>query len=112
MVDRAPQHARRIQSLDTHHHYATAPAAVATRGAAHDQMFDVVCEIAPLGIRVQASGSSRRAAEQAAAGQAIVAIEALGPARRASRRRKPAQLSLPVAVAQDTPKSQKEQDKK
>ena len=85
---------------------------VATRGAAHDQMFDVVCEIAPLGIRVQASGSSRRAAEQAAAGQAIVAIEALGPARRASRRRKPAQLSLPVAVAQDTPKSQKEQDKK
>ncbi len=74
-------------------------------------MFDVVCEIPPLGIRVQASGSSRRAAEQAAAGQAIAAIESLGPPRRAARRRKPAQLSLPVAVAQDKPQD-KTQDKK
>ncbi|WP_368648107.1 ribonuclease III [Castellaniella ginsengisoli] len=74
---------------------------LATRGAAHDQLFDVVCEIAPLGIREQASGTSRRAAEQAAASQAIAALEALGPARRTARRRKPAQLSLPVAVAQD-----------
>ena len=74
---------------------------LATRGAAHDQLFDVVCEIAALDIRAQASGSSRRAAEQAAASQAITAIESLGPARRQGRRRKSAQLSLPVAVAQD-----------
>jgi ribonuclease-3 len=75
---------------------------LATRGAAHNQTFDVICEIARLEIRVQASGSSRRAAEQAAAGKAIEAIEALGPARRAVRRtRKPTQLSLPVAVPQE-----------
>jgi len=72
----------------------------------------VVCEVPALGIRVQASGSSRRAAEQAAAGQAITAIESLGPARRSARRRKPAQLSLPVAVAQEKPQAPTSQDKK
>ncbi len=75
---------------------------VSTHGAAHDQTFDVLCEAAQLDIRIQASGSSRRAAEQAAARQVIAAIEALGPARRSSRRHhKPAQLSLPVAVPQE-----------
>ncbi len=75
---------------------------IATRGAAHDQLFDVSCEIPPLGIRVQACGSSRRAAEQAAASRAIAAIEALGPRQHAARkRRKSAQLSLPVAVPQE-----------
>ncbi|MDN5842579.1 MAG: ribonuclease III [Alcaligenaceae bacterium] len=75
---------------------------VATHGAAHSQMFDVDCVIPKLDIRVSASGSSRRAAEQLAAGQAISAIEALGPVRPARRRsRRPAQLSLPVAVAQE-----------
>lgn len=77
-------------------------AVVATHGAAHSQMFDVECVIPKLDIRVNASGSSRRAAEQLAAGQAIGAIEALGPVRGARRRsRKPAQLSLPVAVVQE-----------
>ena len=84
---------------------------LATHGAAHNQLFDVVCEIATLGIREQASGSSRRAAEQAAASQAITALESLGPARRTARRRKPAQLSLPVAVAQDeTPSPSQDAD--
>ena len=77
-------------------------AVVATHGAAHSQMFDVECTVPKLDIRVSASGSSRRAAEQLAAGQAIEAIQALGPVRGARRRsRKPAQLSLPVAVAQE-----------
>jgi ribonuclease-3 len=75
---------------------------LATHGAAHSQLFDVECLIAKLDIRVSASGSSRRAAEQLAAGQAIAAIQALGPSRGARRRtRKPAQLSLPVAVVQE-----------
>ncbi|WP_322999313.1 ribonuclease III [Castellaniella sp.] len=75
---------------------------VSTRGAAHNQTFDVVCSVAQLDIQVQASGSSRRAAEQTAAGQVIAAVQALGPARRPGRRhRKSAQLSLPVAVSQE-----------
>jgi len=75
---------------------------LATHGAAHSQVFDVECRIDKLEVRVTASGSSRRAAEQLAASQAIAAIEALGPARKSARRgRKPAQLSLPVAVAQE-----------
>lgn len=38
-----------------------------TRGAAHDQEFEVSCEVAALQVRVVAVGASRRAAEQAAA---------------------------------------------
>ena len=44
---------------------------LATRGAAHEQQFEVACEIAALQISVAAMGSSRRAAEQIAAGQAL-----------------------------------------
>jgi len=44
---------------------------LATRGAAHEQQFEVACEIAALQISVAAMGSSRRAAEQVAAGQAL-----------------------------------------
>lgn len=77
---------------------------LATHGAAHSQLFDVECRIEKLGIQVTASGSSRRAAEQLAASQAIASIAELAPARKGARRsRKPAQLSLPVAVAQKEP---------
>lgn len=38
-----------------------------TRGAAHDQEFEVSCEVPALNLRVVAIGTSRRAAEQAAA---------------------------------------------
>src|SRR5699024_2968611 len=48
---------------------------VDTHGAAHDQRFDVVCEVRELGIAAQASGTSRREAEQGAAAQALVIIE-------------------------------------
>jgi len=47
---------------------------VATQGAAHDQVFTVDCALAELGIRTQAKGRSRRAAEQAAAALAIEAL--------------------------------------
>jgi ribonuclease-3 len=39
----------------------------AIRGEAHDQMFDVECEIPELGIRCRGIGTSRRSAEQEAA---------------------------------------------
>lgn len=74
-----------------------------THGAAHDQRFDVICEVNQLGIRAQASGTSRREAEQSAAAQALVIIEREYPAgtpaheRRAARGRRrkgpPAQAS-------------------
>lgn len=61
---------------------------VATHGAAHSQLFDVECRIDKLEIVVQASGSSRRAAEQAAALQAIDLVAATEPIKsnRAPRR--------------------------
>lgn len=58
------------------------------RGVAHEQTFDVACKIQQLEISVQASGSSRRSAEQAAAGQAIKLIEAMGPLKRLSKKNK------------------------
>jgi len=39
----------------------------ATRGEAHEQMFEVECEIRDLGIRSRGEGTSRRSAEQQAA---------------------------------------------
>lgn len=76
---------------------------VATHGAAHNQLFEVECVVAVLDIKVSAAGSSRRAAEQGAAKLAIQTIEAMAPVRggKAARARKAAQLSLPVAVAQE-----------
>jgi ribonuclease-3 len=40
---------------------------VATRGEAHEQVFEVSCEIAQLNIRAGGEGTSRRSAEQEAA---------------------------------------------
>ncbi|OXR50374.1 MULTISPECIES: ribonuclease III [unclassified Pusillimonas] len=75
---------------------------VATRGAAHSQMFDVECAVPKLDLKVSASGTSRRAAEQLAATEIIALIQAMGPAKGGSRRaRKNTQLSLPVAVPQE-----------
>lgn len=48
---------------------------LATHGEAHAQTFDVQCEIARLHLRVSASGSSRRAAEQEAARLALEAVQ-------------------------------------
>jgi ribonuclease-3 len=77
---------------------------IATHGAAHSQQFEVECAITPLDIKVVAAGASRRAAEQSAAKLALDAALAASPpkaSRRVPRARKTAQLSLPVAVAQE-----------
>lgn len=77
---------------------------VGTHGAAHNQMFDVECSVLKLDIKVTASGSSRRAAEQLAATQVIALIQQMAPAKGAAgraRARKSAQLTLPVAVSQE-----------
>ncbi|MBV7481971.1 ribonuclease III [Bordetella sp. BOR01] len=77
---------------------------VATHGAAHSQQFEVECAIPALEIKVIAPGASRRAAEQSAAKLALEAAQAASPARAArksGKARKTAQLSLPVAVAQE-----------
>ncbi|MBL8538932.1 MAG: ribonuclease III [Betaproteobacteria bacterium] len=47
---------------------------IATTGEAHDQRFDVECAIDDLGIRSRGEGSSRRAAEQAAARAAYARV--------------------------------------
>ncbi|HEU4601733.1 MAG TPA: ribonuclease III [Steroidobacteraceae bacterium] len=46
-------------------------------GEAHNQMFQVSCSVASLGIRTQAQGASRRRAEQAAAQLALDSISEL-----------------------------------
>jgi ribonuclease-3 len=47
---------------------------VSTRGAAHDQQFDVECLIEALSVRTLGSGANRRAAEQEAAQRAFEKI--------------------------------------
>lgn len=78
---------------------------IATHGAAHSQQFEVACDIPQLDIQVEAAGSSRRAAEQTAAKLALekaMVLKPTGGSRRSiSKARKAAQLSLPVAVAQE-----------
>ncbi|MVW71894.1 ribonuclease III [Bordetella sp. 15P40C-2] len=78
---------------------------VATHGAAHNQQFEVECSIPALDIKIVAPGASRRAAEQGAAKMALEAALAASPtgrpARKSGKARKTAQLSLPVAVAQE-----------
>lgn len=46
-----------------------------TQGAAHDQLFNIQCNVADLDVITTANGSSRRSAEQAAAQLAIESIE-------------------------------------
>ncbi len=60
---------------------------VETRGAAHNQEFEVECAIPKLEISVRGTGRSRRAAEQSAAKQAFEAAQqSMHPARRSRRR--------------------------
>jgi len=48
---------------------------LSTRGAAHDQVFEVQCVVESLDVRTRGTGSSRRLAEQDAARQALELIE-------------------------------------
>ncbi len=74
---------------------------VATHGAAHSQEFEVECAVPKLAIQVLGAGGSRRAAEQAAAKKALEAAQTHAvAATKKTRRAKPAQLSLQVAVEQ------------
>ena len=49
----------------------------AIRGEAHDQVFEVECELSELGIRSRGEGTSRRSAEQQAARAAYELATAL-----------------------------------
>jgi ribonuclease-3 len=51
---------------------------VATLGAAHQQTFDIECEVAELGLTERGIGASRRAGEQAAASAMLVRLKAVG----------------------------------
>jgi ribonuclease III len=74
---------------------------VATHGAAHSQEFEVECAVPKLSIQVLGAGGSRRAAEQAAAKKALEVAQSLAvAATKRTRRAKPAQLTLGVAVEQ------------
>ncbi len=76
---------------------------VATHGAAHNQLFEVACDVPRLEIRVQAAGSSRRAAEQSAAQLALERLDALeGQGGSPRRRKRGGQLRLPVALNQES----------
>jgi ribonuclease III len=76
---------------------------VETRGAAHNQEFEVECTLAKLDISVRGSGRSRRAAEQSAA---KLALEAAQAARRA--RRKAAAEHVETAAANEAKAAQTE----
>jgi ribonuclease-3 len=88
---------------------------VETRGAAHNQEFDVECAIPKLEIQLRGSGRSRRAAEQSAAKLALEAAQAAMQALRRSRRKVAGEAAAaaepepvtadPVAGAGDVPSS-------
>ena len=52
---------------------------VETQGAAHQQTFDVECEIAELGLSERGIGGSRRAGEQAAAAAVLEILKTRNP---------------------------------
>jgi len=62
-------------------------AVVETRGAAHNQEFEVECAVPKLEISVRGSGRSRRAAEQSAAKLALEAAQAAAQAARRAKRK-------------------------
>ena len=78
---------------------------VGTRGAAHNQEFDVECVIGKFGIHVGGTGSSRRAAEQDAARKALVAVTDAMKNRRTSSAGKdrPVAMQAENAKMTDTP---------
>jgi len=71
---------------------------VETRGAAHNQEFEVECAIPKLDVGVRGNGRSRRGAEQSAAKHALEAAQAAAQALRRAKR-KGAASSAPEAGA-------------
>ena len=76
---------------------------VATHGAAHSQTFEVECAIPKLSITVLGRGASRRAAEQAAAKQALENAQTLEPAPARRARGKPGAGSLAADAGMTNP---------
>jgi ribonuclease-3 len=60
---------------------------VETRGAAHNQEFEVECSIPKLEVGVRGSGRSRRGAEQSAAKLALEQAQAAAQAQRRAKRK-------------------------
>ena len=60
---------------------------VETRGAAHNQEFEVECAIPKLEVSVRGNGRSRRGAEQSAAKLALEAAQAAAQALRRAKRK-------------------------
>ena len=71
---------------------------VETRGAAHNQEFEVECSIPKLEVGVRGNGKSRRGAEQSAAKLALEAAQAAAQALRKAKRKTPAD-EVPVSPA-------------
>ncbi|MEW7851346.1 ribonuclease III [Massilia aurea] len=70
---------------------------VATHGAAHSQEFEVECLVPKLSVQVFGRGGSRRAAEQAAASQALGTAQKALAKSPASRKAKPRTAQLKLA---------------
>lgn len=76
---------------------------VATQGAAHNQHFEVSCSIPKLAIEVHGGGSSRRAAEQAAAKLALEQAQSLAPSPgKRSRSRDVGSAEMRAGATQDS----------
>ncbi|MCS6944721.1 MAG: ribonuclease III [Sutterellaceae bacterium] len=78
---------------------------VETRGAAHNQEFEVECAIPKLEIRVRGTGRSRRAAEQAAAKLALENAQNVWQVMRRAKRRAGGEGEPTVPVAEPTTKA-------
>lgn len=76
---------------------------VETRGAAHNQEFEVECGIPKLEISVRGSGRSRRAAEQSAAQLAFEAAHAAVQAQRRTRRKTEPEKTEPTKTEPAAP---------
>lgn len=72
---------------------------VETRGAAHNQEFEVECAIPKLEISVRGTGRSRRAAEQAAAKLALESAQSAWQALRRAKRRASEETAAAVPAA-------------
>jgi ribonuclease-3 len=70
---------------------------VATRGAAHNQEFEIECLVPKLDIQVFGSGGSRRAGEQAAAKLALEAVLSVVKTTASARKSKPRTAQLKLA---------------
>ncbi|MBH1987702.1 MAG: ribonuclease III [Burkholderiales bacterium] len=72
-----------------------------TRGKAHEQVFVVACELPDLNISVTGEGTSRRAAEQAAAQAALSRVSALPARQTAVRKPEPVVVRKPRSPQAD-----------